>query len=64
VDLRAEGSLVHLTIVDDGTGGADPSQGSGLIGLRDRIEALGGTIEITSERGVGTTLRIEIPVAP
>jgi PAS domain S-box-containing protein len=64
VDLRAEASFVHLTIVDDGTGGADPSQGSGLIGLRDRIEALGGTIEITSERGVGTTLRIEIPVTP
>jgi PAS domain S-box-containing protein len=63
VDLRVETSLVHLTIVDDGTGGADPSRGSGLIGLRDRVEALGGTIEIASERGVGTTLRIEIPVA-
>lgn len=62
VDLRVEDSLAHLEIVDDGTGGADPSRGSGLIGLRDRVEALGGTIEITSERGVGTTLRIEIPV--
>jgi signal transduction histidine kinase len=62
VDLRVVSSLVHLTIVDDGAGGADPSRGSGLIGLRDRIEALSGTIEITSERGVGTTLRIEIPV--
>jgi signal transduction histidine kinase len=62
VDLRDESSLVHLTIVDDGTGGADPSRGSGLIGLRDRIEALGGAIEITSQRGVGTALRIAIPL--
>ncbi|HET6869245.1 MAG TPA: PAS domain S-box protein [Solirubrobacteraceae bacterium] len=63
VELRVENALVRLTIVDDGSGGADPSRGSGLIGLRDRIEALGGTIEITSERGAGTTLEIVIPVA-
>jgi PAS domain S-box-containing protein len=63
VELRVEGSLVSLTIGDDGAGGADPSRGSGLIGLRDRIEALGGTVEITSERGLGTSLRIEIPVS-
>jgi PAS domain S-box-containing protein len=63
VELRAEGSQVRLTIVDDGAGGADPSRGSGLIGLRDRIEALGGTIEIISERGEGTALEIVIPVS-
>jgi PAS domain S-box-containing protein len=63
VELRVEGSVVRLTIVDDGAGGADPSRGSGLIGLRDRIEALGGTIEISSQRGQGTALEIVIPVS-
>jgi signal transduction histidine kinase len=43
-------------------GGADPAQGSGLTGLRDRIEALGGTLDVTSPVGGGTTLLIEIPV--
>jgi PAS domain S-box-containing protein len=63
VELRAQQSVIHLTIADDGAGGADPSKGSGLIGLQDRIEALGGTIEITSRRGLGTSLQIEIPWA-
>jgi signal transduction histidine kinase len=63
VELTADASAVRLRIVDDGAGGADPSQGSGLVGLRDRIEALGGTVELTSRRGVGTTLEIEIPVS-
>jgi signal transduction histidine kinase len=55
-----EGRLC-LTVCDDGVGGADPSRGSGLIGLVDRIEALGGSIEITSRSGQGTLLRIELP---
>ena len=63
VELRAQQSVIHLTIADDGAGGADPSKGSGLIGLQDRIEALGGTVEITSRRGAGTALQIEIPLA-
>lgn len=63
VELRVEDRVVRLTIVDDGSGGADPSRGSGLIGLRDRIEALGGTIEIISEIGQGTALEIVIPVS-
>jgi signal transduction histidine kinase len=46
VELR-ERSL-HLSIRDDGVGGADPARGSGLIGLRDRAEALGGSIEVSS----------------
>jgi signal transduction histidine kinase len=57
-----EGRLC-LTVCDDGVGGADPSRGSGLIGLVDRIEALGGSIEITSRSGQGTLLRIELPSA-
>jgi signal transduction histidine kinase len=55
-----EGRLC-LTVCDDGVGGADPSRGSGLTGLVDRIEALGGSIEITSRSGQGTLLRVELP---
>jgi signal transduction histidine kinase len=51
-----------LTIRDDGIGGADPGQGSGLLGLRDRIETLGGTLEVTSPVGKGTTLLIKLPL--
>ena len=43
-------------------GAADPSRGSGLVGLIDRIEALGGTLEVTSPTGGGTTLLIQLPV--
>ena len=53
---------MRLAIRDDGIGGADPARGSGLTGLGDRIEALGGTLQVTSPAGHGTTLLIEIPV--
>ena len=62
VELDALDAVVRLGIRDDGIGGADPAQGSGLTGLRDRIEALGGTLEVTSPAGSGTTLLIEIPL--
>jgi signal transduction histidine kinase len=62
VDLDTHDAVVRLAIRDDGIGGADPGQGSGLIGLSDRIHALGGTLEITSPTGKGTTLLIEIPL--
>jgi PAS domain S-box-containing protein len=52
-----------LTIRDDGVGGADPSRGSGLVGLRDRVEALGGALAVQSEPGAGTVLTAHIPVA-
>ena len=61
VDLAADDATVQLSIRDDGAGGADPSRGSGLVGLRDRIEALGGTIEIGSPAGSGTSLVVRIP---
>ena len=61
IDLRVEDGSLHLSIRDDGVGGADPSRGSGLIGLRDRVEALGGTIEFDSPTGLGTRLDAEIP---
>jgi signal transduction histidine kinase len=62
VELDTHDAVVRLAIRDDGIGGADPGQGSGLLGLTDRIEALGGTLEVTSPAGKGTTLLIEIPL--
>jgi signal transduction histidine kinase len=56
-----EGSL-HISMRDDGVGGADPSQGSGLLGLIDRVEALGGTIAVTSPPSQGTSMVLELPV--
>jgi signal transduction histidine kinase len=61
VELDAHDATLRLAIRDDGIGGADPGQGSGLVGLSDRIEALGGTLEVKSPTGSGTTLLIEIP---
>ncbi|MDQ1493403.1 MAG: hypothetical protein QOJ23_5917 [Actinomycetota bacterium] len=64
VHLAAEDAVVRLSVTDDGVGGAVPGDGSGLIGLRDRIEALGGTIGIASPAGRGTALLVDIPLAP
>ena len=63
--LRAEcaGTAIVLEVGDDGIGGADPARGSGLRGLGDRIEAVGGRLEVLSPPGGGTTLRAEIPCA-
>jgi signal transduction histidine kinase len=52
-----------VEVVDDGRGGADPLGGSGLIGLRRRVEALDGTLDVTSPSGGGTVLRAELPCA-
>jgi signal transduction histidine kinase len=62
VELDAHDAIMRLAIRDDGIGGADPGQGSGLVGLSDRIEALGGTLRLTSATGHGTTLLIETPL--
>jgi signal transduction histidine kinase len=62
VELDTPGTILRLTVRDDGIGGADPARGSGLVGLSDRSEALGGTLHVTSPPGGGTTLLIEIPV--
>jgi signal transduction histidine kinase len=62
VELDAPDATLRLAIRDDGIGGADPARGSGLTGLSDRIEAVGGTLDVTSPADGGTTLRIEIPV--
>jgi PAS domain S-box-containing protein len=61
VDLsRSDGQLV-VTVADDGVGGADTSKGSGLRGLGDRVEALGGRLRVDSPPGAGTTLTAWIP---
>ena len=57
---RRNGHLV-VSITDDGRGGASAERGSGLTGLADRVEALGGSIELTSEAGQGTLLTVELP---
>jgi signal transduction histidine kinase len=54
---------LRLTVRDDGIGGADPANGSGLIGLTDRVEALGGTITVHSPPGEGTTLQVWFPLS-
>jgi signal transduction histidine kinase len=61
IDLTANETLVHLSVSDDGVGGADPARGSGLNSLADRVVALGGQLEIGSPENGGTTLHIEIP---
>jgi signal transduction histidine kinase len=62
IDLHVEDGTLCLSVVDDGVGGADPSGGSGLIGLKDRVEALGGTIDVASPPGSGTRLDVDIPL--
>jgi signal transduction histidine kinase len=52
-----------VEVADDGVGGADPAAGSGLRGLADRVEALGGHVEVSSPRAQGTRVRAEIPCA-
>jgi GAF domain-containing protein len=56
--------IVELEITDDGVGGADPSRGTGLIGLKDRVDTLGGRISFASPPGVGTTIRARLPAGP
>jgi signal transduction histidine kinase len=61
VALDIDRGVLKLSIRDDGSGGADPTRGSGLIGLTDRVEALGGTVDVTSPTGQGTTLHVALP---
>jgi signal transduction histidine kinase len=62
VALATHEETLRLAIRDDGIGGADPGRGSGLLGLTDRVEALGGTLQVASPAGKGTALLIEIPL--
>jgi signal transduction histidine kinase len=58
---RADDHL-QISVQDDGIGGAEMSNGSGLIGLKDRVESLGGNLRLRSPRGGGTSLRVTIPL--
>jgi signal transduction histidine kinase len=64
VALQQSDAVLQLSIRDDGIGGADPARGSGLIGLRDRVQALGGAIEVSSPAGDGTAILVELPLRP
>ena len=63
VQVEVRDGALAVSISDDGIGGADPSRGSGLIGLTDRVEASGGTISISSHAGAGTQITAELPIA-
>jgi signal transduction histidine kinase len=63
IDADEAEATLYLSIADDGVGGADPRQGSGLTGLIDRVEALGGRLRVSSVVGTGTSLSAEIPFA-
>jgi signal transduction histidine kinase len=61
VDVAETDGVVRVSVSDDGVGGADPSRGSGLLGLRDRVDALGGTLMLSSLPS-GTSLAVRLPV--
>ena len=63
VALRVEGGRLVVTVADDGRGGANPRGGTGLRGLTDRVEALRGTLDITSAAASGTVVRAELPLS-
>jgi GAF domain-containing protein len=62
VSLEQRDGRLVLSVRDDGMGGADAARGSGLIGLTDRVEALGGSIRVSSPPGEGTQVTVELPV--
>jgi len=61
VAVEAAGGVVRLSVSDDGAGGVDPAHGSGVVSLRDRVEAAGGTLIVQSRPGEGTRLIAELP---
>jgi signal transduction histidine kinase len=63
VAVEAFGDVLRVSVCDDGAGGADFTSGTGLVGLKDRVEALGGRISLDSPPGAGTALRAELPLA-
>jgi signal transduction histidine kinase len=62
VSLATRNGSLRLAIRDDGVGGANPARGSGLAGLADRVEALGGSIHIHSDVGAGTLITADLPL--
>ena len=62
VSLEQRERSLFLSVRDDGVGGADTARGSGLVGLMDRVEALGGSIRVFSRPGKGTQITAELPL--
>jgi signal transduction histidine kinase len=62
VAVKARDRLLLVSVSDDGQGGADPARGSGLLGLKDRAEAMGGRMSVESPPGGGTSLYVELPL--
>jgi signal transduction histidine kinase len=62
VTIKADAQILNLSVQDNGVGGADFANGSGLIGLKDRVEALGGQLSMSSPAGNGTSLNAVIPL--
>jgi signal transduction histidine kinase len=62
IRLRRTGPDVEIAITDDGVGGADPQRGTGLQGLTDRVEALGGRLEVSSPAEGGTAVTATLPL--
>ena len=63
VGIAVSDGVLHICVLDDGAGGADSVKGSGIVGLRDRVEALGGTMVVASPPGEGTSIVVELPLA-
>ena len=63
VGAAREGGVLRISVRDNGVGGADPTRGTGLIGLADRVDALGGTIKVDSVEGQGTCVAVTLPIA-
>jgi signal transduction histidine kinase len=61
VEIARRGDRLTIVVADDGVGGADPDNGTGLAGLRDRVSALGGWMQVVSPLGGPTTLLVEVP---
>jgi signal transduction histidine kinase len=63
IRFDTDGGVAHIAVRDDGVGGAEVGRGSGLLGLADRVEAIGGKFEVESPPGGGASLRAELPIA-
>jgi signal transduction histidine kinase len=63
IEVKATDSRLVVRVSDDGVGGADASRGTGLRGLADRVEALGGSLSVSSPFAAGTRLEAELPLA-
>jgi len=63
VAVAQAGDVLRVRVEDDGVGGADLGRGSGIVGLKDRVEALGGRLTLRSEPGAGTSITVDLPLA-